>query len=353
PHFHFRFRPYIAGKIETPGLPIPQVDTIISEPVGVLLVHERMVGLAFSWRLLCEIGLISDCLTRCQLESYIFARDRYLRPGGAMFPSGGTVYLAPFTDAGLWSETMAKVRFWEQECFYGVDLSPLAREARREIFSMPVIGNFDPRCLMVPEPSSHHGYHIDFTTVTTDELRSFDVPVSWTVNYTGIVHGIAGWFDVLFEPTPCMEADPVLFPRITLSTSPSQERTHWQQVRLLLPEPLAVNAGQHVRGTVRFRANDQRSYTISAGIELVCGGVAAERRGHTWELQDQTYNYATVPFVTDEEYRPEHHCVYPPADSSGGAQDVQQVSLSHPEPLIVDFMDVPERENAASQISYT
>lgn len=32
-----------AAKIEDPDLDIPKVDTIISEPIGVLLFHERMV----------------------------------------------------------------------------------------------------------------------------------------------------------------------------------------------------------------------------------------------------------------------------------------------------------------------
>ena len=31
------------AKIEDPDLPVPKVDTIISEPIGVLLFHERMV----------------------------------------------------------------------------------------------------------------------------------------------------------------------------------------------------------------------------------------------------------------------------------------------------------------------
>jgi histone-arginine methyltransferase CARM1 len=29
---------------------------------------------------------------------------------------------------------MAKVRFWEQRDFYGVDFSPLARDAKDEVF---------------------------------------------------------------------------------------------------------------------------------------------------------------------------------------------------------------------------
>lgn len=60
----------IKGKIEDIG-DLPKVDTLISEPIGVLLVHERMI------------------------ESYIVARDRFLKPGGAMVPSMGTIYVAP------------------------------------------------------------------------------------------------------------------------------------------------------------------------------------------------------------------------------------------------------------------
>jgi histone-arginine methyltransferase CARM1 len=47
------------------------VDTLISEPIGVLLVHERMI------------------------ESYLVARDRFLKPGGFMIPSMGNIYVAP------------------------------------------------------------------------------------------------------------------------------------------------------------------------------------------------------------------------------------------------------------------
>ena len=41
---------------------LEQVDVPVSEPMGTLLVNERM------------------------LETYLYARDRFLRPGGRMFP---------------------------------------------------------------------------------------------------------------------------------------------------------------------------------------------------------------------------------------------------------------------------
>ena len=59
---------------------------IVSEPMGFLLVHERM------------------------LESYIAARDRFLKPGGLMMPSWGTIYIAPFTDSTLYQEQVRTKR---------------------------------------------------------------------------------------------------------------------------------------------------------------------------------------------------------------------------------------------------
>lgn len=57
----------IKGKVEEITLP-EKVDVIISEPIGFLLVHERM------------------------LESYVIARDRFLKPGGLMMPTTGKIY---------------------------------------------------------------------------------------------------------------------------------------------------------------------------------------------------------------------------------------------------------------------
>lgn len=66
----------IKGKVEEIELP-EKVDVIISEPMGFMLIHERM------------------------LESYMIARQLFLKPGGKMFPTTGTIYAAPFTDQGM------------------------------------------------------------------------------------------------------------------------------------------------------------------------------------------------------------------------------------------------------------
>lgn len=78
----------IHGKIEEISLP-EKVDIIISEPIGFLLVHERM------------------------LESYVHARDKYLKPGGLMMPTTGSIVFGPLTDEVMHREQQTKAAFWE------------------------------------------------------------------------------------------------------------------------------------------------------------------------------------------------------------------------------------------------
>jgi histone-arginine methyltransferase CARM1 len=76
----------IAGKIEEIELP-EKVDIIISEPMGYMLLNERM------------------------LESFLHAK-KWLKPNGKMFPSFGDLYVAPFTDEALYMEQASKANFW-------------------------------------------------------------------------------------------------------------------------------------------------------------------------------------------------------------------------------------------------
>jgi len=150
----------VKSRLEEVKLP-EKVDTIISEPMGVLLVHERMI------------------------ESSVRARDMFLKPGGSMYPSSSKIYLAPFTDSALFTETMSKVRFWNQADFYGINLDVLQAHALAQHFAQPVVGCFDPRTLLSPPAEKE----INFLTVTLEQLKEFDVDFNFVAKYTGLIHG--------------------------------------------------------------------------------------------------------------------------------------------------------------------
>ncbi|XVF38723.1 hypothetical protein REPUB_Repub20aG0126400 [Reevesia pubescens] len=160
----------IKGKVEEVELP-EKADILISEPMGTLLVNERM------------------------LESYIIARERFLVPSGKMFPSIGRIHMAPFSDEYLFVEIASKALFWQQQNYYGVDLTPLYGSAFQGYFSQPVVDAFDPRLLVSP-PMCHV---IDFNEIKEEDLYEIDIPLKFIASVGTRVHGLACWFDVLFN----------------------------------------------------------------------------------------------------------------------------------------------------------
>ena len=130
-----------------------KVDVLISEPLGIALVNERM------------------------LESYIAARDAHLKPGGKMFPDRCVMYAAPFSDEALYSEQLAKTAFWCQSNFYGVDLNSLRDDAQQFYFSQPVVGPVNPASLV----STAAQHVVDLSTITLAELTNFTIPFDYGI----------------------------------------------------------------------------------------------------------------------------------------------------------------------------
>ncbi|CAG05964.1 unnamed protein product [Tetraodon nigroviridis] len=214
----------IPGKVEEVTLP-EQVDIIISEPMGYMLFNERM------------------------LESYLHAK-KFLKPNGKMFPTIGDVHLAPFTDEQLYMEQFTKANFWYQPSFHGVDLSALRGAAVDEYFRQPIVDTFDIRILMAKSVK----HTVNFLEAKEDDLYRIEIPFKFHMMHSGLVHGLAFWFDVAFMGSAMT---------IWLSTAPTEPLTHWYQVRCLLQSPLFTKAGDTLSGTALLVANRRQSYDIS------------------------------------------------------------------------------------------
>lgn len=244
----------IKGKVEEIDDLPEKVDVVISEPMGFLLVHERM------------------------LESYLCGRDRFLKPnGGKMFPSCGCMYFLPFSDWSLWEEQKMKSDFWCEKNFYGVDLSVLKEEGRSQHFSQPVVGVVDPSVLIANDPVTHG---VDFLNIKQKELLEINVPFKFVVNRTCLMHGMACWFDVDFNGSE---------KTVRLSTGPFDTTTHWYQCRLLSKTPIAVNVGQTVSGLIKMVANKKYSYDIE--FTMFLDGTNVSSGKNVIKLQDQMYHY--------------------------------------------------------------
>jgi protein arginine N-methyltransferase 1 len=83
----------VHGKCEDIELPV-KVDIIISEWMGYFLLYESM------------------------LDTVLFARDKWLKPGGLLFPDKATMYVCAIEDADYRED---KINFWNN--VYGFDMS--------------------------------------------------------------------------------------------------------------------------------------------------------------------------------------------------------------------------------------
>ncbi|KAL3829375.1 hypothetical protein ACJIZ3_018177 [Penstemon smallii] len=231
----------IKGKVEEVELP-EKADILISEPMGTLLVNERM------------------------LESYIIARDRFLGPNGKMFPTIGRIHMAPFSDEYLYTEIANKALFWQQQNYYGVNLTPLHGTAFQGYFSQPVVDAFDPRLLVAPAIS----HVLDFITAKEEELYEIDIPLRFVSSVGTRIHGLACWFDVLFNGSTVQR---------WLTTAPGAPTTHWYQLRCVLSQPIYVMPGQEITGRLHMVAHKAQSYTLNLTLSVKSWGPGAEQGG--------------------------------------------------------------------------
>ena len=102
----------IKGKVEEVTLPVEKVDIIISEWMGYCLLYESM------------------------LDTVIFARDKWLAPGGMMFPDKASLYITSIEDREYKNE---KINWWNN--VYGFDMSHIRNVALNE----PLVDVVEPK----------------------------------------------------------------------------------------------------------------------------------------------------------------------------------------------------------------
>jgi predicted RNA methylase len=183
----------IKGRIEDIDLP-QKVDLIISVFTGNFLLEEDL------------------------LPSLFHARDRYLKPGGALLPDRAIMRIAPVHAPQFQARN---IESWSDPLF-GIDYSRARTHAANNVYQTrteDINAEFlgDPRDLM----------ELDFMTADSADCRS---SCRFPIDKTGLCHGFLGWFKTRLGSD-------------WLSTSPLGEDLHWSQKYLPLDPAFTIEAG--------------------------------------------------------------------------------------------------------------
>lgn len=250
----------LKGAMEEVTLPVDKVDIIVSEWMGYFLLYEAM------------------------LPSVLYARDKYLNPGGLMVPSSMTMWLAPVADEGFVSD---HVTFWRD--VYGFDMKSMQEgiyeDARIEVMpSSSVCGK--------PFPFKA----LDLYKVNKEEL-SFST--KWTSTLERDIDqldGILIWFDNFFAtdasaPLPELETTTEAFVKqkpgnVAFSTGPFNTPTHWKQGLLLMTpdgsyQKLSKSSTLDGELTYSVLADNERALLIDASWTRE----GAEKKSQSWKMK--------------------------------------------------------------------
>ncbi|KAH9073434.1 S-adenosyl-L-methionine-dependent methyltransferase [Lactarius deliciosus] len=227
-------------KVEHISLPddITQVDVIISEWMGYALLYESM------------------------LDSVLFARDRFLKPGGVMAPSQCRMMLCLSEASGIYKE---RVGFWND--IYGFDLSVMGED----VFNDAVVDIVGPDTVM-SEPYMIKDIHLGDVATKRLEFSAPFTLVSTAARRTKI-HALDTVVHVTRDGSELAEVWPVgrrlSVPRrqsvksrqgiVSFSTGPRSAPTHWKHTIFLLREPIVVTEGTTVTGTFHCRKSKTNS----------------------------------------------------------------------------------------------
>lgn len=184
---------FYRSRIEDAVLPVDSVDVIVSEWMGGILLMEDM------------------------LPAVLYARDRWLKPGGLLLPDQARLFLAPLRDvAGISSREFPGLRETISSQVWVSIIDPSRFLAK-------------PACIL----------DLDLYTMQAQAAASYRAAFRFVIEQAGELNGFALWFDVAFNN---------MRPPVLLSTAPWLPPTHWAQALWILPVDITVEPDDELAG---------------------------------------------------------------------------------------------------------
>jgi len=230
----------IKGKVEEVELPVEKVDIIISEWMGYCLLYESM------------------------LDTVLYARDKWLKPEGHMFPDKASLFMTAIEDHEY---KESKIFWWDS--VYGFDMSAI----RNVALSEPLVDVVDAKQVVT---DSSMMKEIDLKTVKVEDLN-FNVPFNIIARRNDYVHAFVVFFTVEFSA--CHK-------RTGFSTGPESRYTHWKQTVFYLNDTITIRQGEEINGTFNIVQNkrNKRDLDIEVGYQFE-GEVMSSKESNSYKMR--------------------------------------------------------------------
>ncbi|KAK9682146.1 hypothetical protein RND81_10G053500 [Saponaria officinalis] len=239
------------------------IDILVSEWMGYCLLYETM------------------------LSSVLYARDRWLKPGGAILPDTATMFAAGF------GRGCTSLPFWEN--VYGFNMSSVGNELVKDAAEFPIVDVVDSNDIITETAVLKN---FDLATMTA-EMMDFTSSIelqskSCKTTKPTWCYGIVLWFDTGFTSRFCKEMP------ANLSTSPYIPKTHWSQTILTFKEPVLLSSSEtcNVNSCALIGTDSCPASKIQLRISIVRApehraidisvetcGVAHDGRKRAWPVQ--------------------------------------------------------------------
>ncbi|XP_018009820.1 protein arginine N-methyltransferase 1 [Hyalella azteca] len=208
------------GRLEDQDYP-KKFDIIVSEWMGYFLLFEGM------------------------LDSVIYARDRFLAPGGLMMPNRCTLHIIAIDDKEMYAQYS---QFWNN--VYGFDMSCIARKWLQAASTITV-----RETTIATSTAQIAEFDLNKCTIAdTQFVSDFSLVASRTTSLTAF----AGYFNTHFD----------LPHSVSFSTSPTVKTTHWKQTVFLLPEPLPINEGDEMKLSISVKRHPHDVRALEVNFKL-------------------------------------------------------------------------------------
>jgi SAM-dependent methyltransferase len=190
----------------------------------IVFIHEDSRNIKLKEK--CDV-IVSEIMGHClidenMLDSIIDAKSRFLKNKGKIIPEKATIIFAPCKNQDFPND----ITFWKNK-IKGIDLSGALNRLANTLYVSKISRN---DLLAKPKPCKEFDFY-----------RMGEVVIDWesdfVINKDGVLHGIAGWFDISLNTNE----------RIRIGTGPFDPTTHWKLAFFPIKESIKIRKKDLVR----------------------------------------------------------------------------------------------------------